>query len=64
MFACTEAGVRCHISILDKDLGTYVTTDSSKHWYACQPCGENKLSKMVKDMFGKIEIEGKMNHSL
>lgn len=41
-----------------------MTTDPSKHWYACQPCGENKLSKMVKDMFGKIGIEGKMNHSL
>ena len=75
VFACTEAGVRCHVSILDKylsklppfafekdwfymePLGTYVTTDPSKHWYACQQCGENKLSKMVKDMFGKIGIE-------
>ena len=46
-----------------KPLVTYVTTDPSEHWYACQPCGENKLSMMVKDMFGMIGIEGKMNHS-
>ena len=38
--------------------------DPSKPWFANVPYGENKLSSMVKDMFGEIGITGKSNHSL
>ena len=81
VYAC-EAGVRCHVAILDKyigklppfalekdvsylkPLGAYVATHLSKPWYASQPCGENKLSGMVKAMFSMIGVSGKTNHSL
>ena len=31
---------------------------------ACQPCGGNKLSNMVKVMFSRIGVVGKTDHSL
>ena len=39
-----------------------VAADSSKPWFASQPCGVNKLSLMIKDMFAMVD--GKTNHSL
>ena len=40
------------------------TNPTAKAWYSLQPCGENKLSTMVKSMFTQIGISGKTNHSL
>ena len=42
----------------------HVVYDPLKAWYACQPCGKNKLSSMVKSMFAMIGVAGKTNHSL
>ena len=82
VFPCADAGVQCHVSILDKylsklppmalqkdwfylkPLGNHVTADPSKAWCDCQPCGENKLSGMVKSMFAMVGVVGKTNHSL
>ena len=35
-----------------------------KVWYSSQPCGENKLGCMVKEMCAQAGIFGKTNHSL
>ena len=82
IFRSSEAGDRCHVSILDKylsklppaafekdvfymkPLGDHIVADPSKPWYGVQPCGENKLSGMVKSMFAMIGVSGKTNHSL
>ena len=40
------------------------STDLSKPWFSSQPCGVNKLSSMVKDMFAIIGVSGKTNNSL
>ena len=45
-------------------LGVNVVADPAKNWFSAQPCGENKLSSMVKNMFEMVGIEGKTNHSL
>ena len=47
-----------------KPLGDHIVADPSKPWYGVQPCGENKLSGMVKSMFAMIGVSGKTNHSL
>ena len=82
IMACKDAGVRCHVHLLDiylsklppkareidcfymKPLGVHVIKQPSKPWFSCQPCGENKLSGMVKSMFERIGVGGKTNHSL
>lgn len=38
-------------------------TLSVQAWYSSQPCGENKLSGMVRATFSMIGITGKTNHS-
>ena len=45
-------------------LGVNVVADPAKNWFSAQPCGKNKLSSMVKNMFEMVGIEGKTNHSL
>ena len=45
-------------------LAASVVSDPTKTWFSAQPCGENKLSSMVKIMFKMVGIEGKTNHSL
>ena len=45
-------------------LTSSVVSDPTKIWFSAQPCGENKLSSMVKNMFKMVGIEGKTNHSL
>ena len=39
-------------------------SDPSAPWFYASPVGEHKLGGMVKDMFSKIGISGKSNHSL
>ena len=71
VFVCSEAGVRCHVHLLDlylcksppiafkfymKPLGDHVTTDPVKPWYGSQSCGENKLATMAKSMFSQVWI--------
>ena len=41
-----------------------MVSDPTKNWFSAQPCGENKLSSMVKNMFKMVGIDGKTNHSL
>ena len=45
-------------------MGDNVVNNPSKPWFSTQPCGENKLMGMVKNMFTRIGISGKTNHSL
>ena len=47
-----------------KALGNMPISDPKKTWFASQPCGENTFSAMAKDMFAKVGITGKTNHSL
>ena len=42
----------------------YAVCDPSKPLFASQPCGANKLSAMVKEIFVQVGITSKMNHSL
>uniref|UniRef100_A0A1X7U4V1 Uncharacterized protein n=1 Tax=Amphimedon queenslandica TaxID=400682 RepID=A0A1X7U4V1_AMPQE len=42
----------------------YVPSNPTAVWYCNSPVGEHKLAGMVKEMFEKIGIAGKTNHSL
>ena len=80
IYACDEAGDRCHVRLLDKYISKlspkaiekdffYMralenVSGEAKVWYSNQPCGENKLSSMVKEMCAQVGICGKTNHSL
>ena len=79
IFANGDLGVRCHVRLLDEyisklppkafemDAFYMKPLDKplpSKPGFAAQPCGENKLACMVKDMFAMAGITGKTNHSL
>ena len=78
IMASAAVGNRCHVHLylsklhpkaqLDcfymQPLGVNVVADPAKNWFSAQPCGKNKLSSMVKNMFEMVGIEGKTNHSL
>ena len=74
VYACAEAGVRCHVAILDKYIGKLPPFALEKDVFYLKPLGAHvathplpspvKLSGMVKAMFSMIGVSGKTNHSL
>ena len=80
VFACVELGDRCHVRLLDIYISKLPAkafemdcfymrllenvSKKQKVWYSSQPCGENKLGSMVKEMCTQAGIYGKTNHSL
>ena len=41
-------------------LAASVVSDPTKNWFSAQPCGENKLSSIMKNMFKMVGIDGKL----
>ena len=41
-------------------LAASVVSDPTKNWFSAQPCVENKLSSIMKNMFKMVGIDGKL----